>query len=299
MTSPTIKHTDLTPELAAVLLAKPHARQRRAAPTTVANYAEQMRQGRWRPDVPDPLLVDSDGRLFNGAHRCAAVIASGVTISVLVAYGADPAMYDVIDSGRRRQAGQFILEPNAHARASSARVQLWYRRRFEHSALTIRATVFPMDVVLAEADRTRDELTAAVGQARRIYDLTSLAVSTTAAAFVIAAEDEFASWDQIDTFVEGVIDPHDLARDDPRWLLAERMRLQAIRNHRRPPQEDWTTVVRSLNRFVLGERVDQLRLTMLAPRVGETEREYAQRFMRVKRAGGVGGASLANRKAVG
>ena len=135
-----LQQTELTPELAAQLLANAHEDQRRQAAGKVAQYAEVMKAGGWFL-VPDAIMCDKAGRMFNGGHRCAAVIRSRVTIQVFICWDADPALFDVIDTGNTRQPAQFIHVPDAKARASAARLTLWYAHHFvlAPSAATLKA----------------------------------------------------------------------------------------------------------------------------------------------------------------
>lgn len=276
MAAPKIQQTILTPELAQQLLSKRHPRQRRPSPQTVAIYAHEMRIGRWRPNVPDPILVDPEGQMFNGAHRCAAVVESGVTIEVWIVYDADPTMFDVIDVGRKRSAFQFITEPDATARASSARIMLWYRRRFDVPLNARGISYFDMAELLAEADRAGESLSQAMPLARLIYEFTNIPASLCAAVMVLAAEDGH-SWDDLIDFRDGIVSMANLAEDDPRRALAERMRQKRHRDRRRQPMEDWTILVRALNRFLLHEPASALVLTQVWPRIGESEAAFKKR----------------------
>lgn len=268
--------TDLTPELASLLLAKPHPKQRRPARQTVNLYADEMRRGRWRDYVPDPIMVDPDGRLFNGAHRAAAVLTSGVTIRVLIEYGADPALYDVIDVGRKRSAYQFVAEPEATTRASAARVMLWYRHRFDGPLVPRTVGYFDLAEIIAETERASETMAAAMPFARAIYEWTGISQSVGLAVFVLASDGGF-DWDQLAAFRDGVVDPSGLAADDPRRVFADKTRRQRWRDRRRPLMDDWTILVRALNAHLNGERLDRIDLSRFWPSIGETSGEYNRR----------------------
>lgn len=269
--------TTLTPELATQLLAHRHPRQRRPAPQTVALYSREMKTGRWRPDVPDPILVDADGQLFNGGHRCAAVIDSRTAIDVEIIYGADPTLFDVIDVGRRRSAYQFIPEANAGNRAAAARLMLWYRRRFDWPPQGAPGVgFFDMAEILAEADRAGDVLGEVLPIARMIYEFTNIPTSVAAAAFALALEDG-VSQEQISDFRDGVVGMANLPEDDARRALAERMRQKRHRDRRRKTSEDWNVLVRSFNAFIHHEPLTTLVLTEVLPRIGETEAAFKRR----------------------
>ncbi len=71
----------LTPELAASWLAtsrNPHPRKEK-----VDIFSSLMQQDRWSIEKGRPIFFRK-GVMINGRHRCAAVVASGVTIEVRV-----------------------------------------------------------------------------------------------------------------------------------------------------------------------------------------------------------------------
>jgi hypothetical protein len=279
-----IQRTTLTPELATQLLAKQHPRQRRPAIQTVALYAREMRAGKWRSEVPDPILIDPDGFMFNGSHRCAAVVESGVSIEVEIRYGADASLFDVIDVGRKRSAYQFIPEANAGNRAAAARVMLWYRRRFDHALSGVAGVgYFDMSEILAESDRAADGLAEAMPIARIIYEFTNIPISLAAAVFALAAE-EGILWEQITDFRDGIVGMANLPEDDARRALAERMRQKRHRDRRRKQSEDWTVLVRALNAFLHGDALTRLDVTQVLPRIGETEATFKRRRDAIKQA---------------
>jgi hypothetical protein len=73
----------VSPEQAAAWLAT--SRQGRFNREKLARYAAAMRSGRWRVGMADerPMTIKA-GRLHNGNHRCAAIVESGATVTVLV-----------------------------------------------------------------------------------------------------------------------------------------------------------------------------------------------------------------------
>jgi hypothetical protein len=72
----------------------------------VTAYAEEMRAGRWRDLLSDPISVTADGQLLNGQHRIAAVMSvdwSEVDSdpSFLVVWGVEPHEAQFADGSRR------------------------------------------------------------------------------------------------------------------------------------------------------------------------------------------------------
>lgn len=265
--------TVLTPELAARLLAHPHPNQRRAGRQKVVDYTRAIKEGRWRL-VPDALMVDPEGRMFNGGHRCAAVIAANRAIPVYIAWDADSSLFDVIDIGRYRSPFQFVNEKQATAKASAARVTLWYERRFERP-LHGSSVHFDLHEILQEVERRSESFDAVDAAATAIYEYTSIAKSVTYAAFAIAHE--LGYQDEIEAFVEGVRDPHYLPETDPARLLSERFRKQTHRARRREMVADWTLLVYAFNLHLEGKELGKLILSDVWPRVAESSSEYRRR----------------------
>ena len=84
--------------MAEKLLAGNHESQRRKNPAHVAMLASRILAGSWDP-YAGALVVDASGRLVDGQHRCAAVVASGTAVSVPIIFGA---VSRYRDDGRRR-----------------------------------------------------------------------------------------------------------------------------------------------------------------------------------------------------
>lgn len=280
--APGIQQTELTPELAAKLLANPHPRQRRASRQVVNEYARRIKEGRWRLIHDHIMMVgptfagpdDPLDSLFNGGQRCAAVIAANRSIPVYIDWDADPSLFDVIDIGRFRSAFQFVSEKDATSRAAAARVTLWYERRFERP-LGARHIAFDLHEILAEAERRSEAFDAVMGAARALYDYTTIAKSISLAAFALA--EEMGYREEIEAFVAAIRDPSYLPAGDPAKLLAERFRKQDHRARRREMVDDWTILVRAFNLQLEGRAISKLVLTRVWPRVAESEADYKRR----------------------
>lgn len=269
-----LEQIDLTPEMAAALLANPHPKQRRPAPGTVKNYARAITEGRWAPAAPDPILTDAEGRMFNGAHRCAAVVEAGVTIRIWIGRNADPELFDVIDVGRRRSAYQFINNSSAKARASAARVTLWYAKRFDRPLGGV-ALAFDLHEVLGEVNRLDEVFEVTVPPAWAVWDKTELPMSVILAAYAIAREDGHG--EAVESFTDSISHPEEWPVHAPGRLLADRFRSQRYRGRRRSTVDDWTIFVRALNYHIEGIEPTKLVLTDVWPRVGEPDVEFKRR----------------------
>lgn len=119
----------LTPGLASVMLARnPDNRQIRH--TKAAQYAQDMRNGRWTFNG-EPIIVSDDGFLNDGQHRCQAIIDANICIEMIVVFGVPRASRITIDQGAARGAGDYLKMEgvqNWNVAATIARLVLAYEQ---------------------------------------------------------------------------------------------------------------------------------------------------------------------------
>jgi hypothetical protein len=92
-----------TPEIAAEWLTRIHPRQRDQYDGPVDAYAADMAGGRWFEDSPEVIAVDVNGYVMNGQHRLAAMVASGASLTLWVAFNVPEKAYAVLDMGLKRK----------------------------------------------------------------------------------------------------------------------------------------------------------------------------------------------------
>jgi hypothetical protein len=249
----------------------------------VAAYAEQMSAGAWRADSPQPIATDSDGLLIDGAHRLTAVILSGLPIVMPHAYDVPGDVFDVIDTGRRRDAYQFITGAQATGQAAAARWVLWYERRFHKAPIGGVAFGFPMHEVIAFAEAHGEALAGAVRAADIVYRGSGITRSTNAAVMLIVARMDIGA--DLEGWVDGLATGALLLDGDPR--LALRARYSVLR--RRPgqritSQQDWSLIVLAMNAYLRGERLAKGYLILPPkdrwPKVGQGRVQMGQRARR-------------------
>jgi len=98
---------DVTPSLAGQWLGSMiENRPLRAA--YVKQLAADIQAGKWRV-THQAIAFDKSGMLFDGQHRLQAVILSGRTIRMLVARDADPATFNVLDTGPKRSSSDLYV----------------------------------------------------------------------------------------------------------------------------------------------------------------------------------------------
>jgi hypothetical protein len=104
MTNPSgvrVELVQVTPQLASEWLGRNAENQRLRRDGRVDQYARDMATGHW-PITGDTIKVTADNRLIDGQHRLAAVMQAEVTVPMLIAYGVDPAVMPVLDTGAAR-----------------------------------------------------------------------------------------------------------------------------------------------------------------------------------------------------
>ena len=102
-----MKVETVTPELAAHYLKRNVDNYRKISKTKVAQYAAEMKAGKWQLNG-EAIMFDEEGKLKNGQHRLAAVIAAGIPVKMAIVNGVgnDVTIYDV---GSMRTTNQIAL----------------------------------------------------------------------------------------------------------------------------------------------------------------------------------------------
>lgn len=96
---------------------------RKVTKTTVAKYANDMLNGRWWENG-QPLILNGK-KLLNGAHRCHAIVLSGVTLPFVVVEGVHPRANRTMDIGKARTLDQMLELEGHHAPKELAQAISW------------------------------------------------------------------------------------------------------------------------------------------------------------------------------
>jgi hypothetical protein len=128
-----IQHTWVTPEQAAEWLSKNATNNRRMSKKTIKQYKNDMLTGNWRL-TGEAIKFDSNGRLIDGQHRLAAIVAAKIPVEILIITGLEPDTIQVLDTGRTRSSGDALVisgaMANANAIAALARKIIAYQGGF-------------------------------------------------------------------------------------------------------------------------------------------------------------------------
>lgn len=79
-------------------------------------YVSDRKEGRWLEDTTDPFKFDTDGRLFEGQHRCWMVVLTEMPTRFLVARNCDPAERGVSGTGAPRSVRDVLAFQGIKAR---------------------------------------------------------------------------------------------------------------------------------------------------------------------------------------
>ena len=90
----------ITPEIAAQYL-QLNKHNRPLSLAKVKEWAKEMKEKKWR-ETHQGIAFDTDGNLIDGQHRLSAVVESGESVYMIVAYNCDPESFRVIDDGMNR-----------------------------------------------------------------------------------------------------------------------------------------------------------------------------------------------------
>ena len=97
-----VEVVQMTPEWAAKLLLS-NTSNRGLSKTRSKTFAKQIEKGKWRK-TGQGISVAKNGRLLDGQTRLNAVVQSGISTTMVVAWNCDEDSFSVFDTGRARSA---------------------------------------------------------------------------------------------------------------------------------------------------------------------------------------------------
>lgn len=119
----------VTPALASEFLRRNEG-NRSVKQTKAAQYAADMRDGRWKFNG-EPIIVSDTGELNDGQHRMQAIIDANVTLPFLFVFGLTRESRETVDQGAARGAGDYLAMggmASATTAATISRLLLAYER---------------------------------------------------------------------------------------------------------------------------------------------------------------------------
>ncbi|ARK09065.2 hypothetical protein A6C57_01330 [Fibrella sp. ES10-3-2-2] len=139
----------ITPDIARELLGANTA-NRKATAVHISFLAKQMKEGRWML-TSAPISIATDGRLLDGQHRLMALVESDTTHPFWVARNCDPAMFAVLDTGRKRSSSDILsIEGAKNVTSLSGLIRLiMLHRDGRMSSWHLKSRTYSNDEVLA------------------------------------------------------------------------------------------------------------------------------------------------------
>lgn len=201
----------ITPALARQLLDQ-NPKNRNLSESAVRRFADDMRNGRWLNNG-QTIVISESGGLLDGQHRCAAVLASQVTIPAFVVRGAPDTVFSTIDTGRARTVADLLHiagYKNTTQLQSAASFARGYAAGASVGYQSTKAAVF--DFVKAHPYLV-DAVHAAAGAKR-------FARSPLMAVMFLANEGRKYDF-EVSQFIDGVSHGDNLAKGDPRHTVRE------------------------------------------------------------------------------
>jgi hypothetical protein len=253
----------ITPERAEQWLAA-NTTNRPLSRSTVRGFAEAMRRGDWLV-THQGIAFDTNGVLVDGQHRLAAVIEADEPIEMTVFTDVEPDTFDVLDTGKRRNAADVLAiegEKSTTMLAAMVRTVWLYHNRRDASWSGGSAAVTNHQIVQTLAAHPRIRECVPVGE--RVAAETGMIKSAAGAASYLIEQANKRT--NLDEWHEGIIDGAGLAKTDPRLVFRRTMfalaRKQAgVVQRRRDTREHVALYIKAFNAWAAGDPLPSLRFT--------------------------------------
>jgi hypothetical protein len=260
---------NITPKRAAEMLAA-NTTNRPLSRTTVRSFADAMRRGEWQV-THQGIAFDTSGVLVDGQHRLAAIVEADLPIEVTVFTDVEPDTFDVLDTGKKRNAADVLAiegEKSSTLLAAMVRTLWLHENRPDATWSGGGAAVTNHQIVqtLEANPKIRDYLPIA----ERIASETGMIKSAAGAAAYLVEQANKSKKAQLAEWHEGVIDGAGLGKNDPRLVFRRTMfsmaRKQAgVVQRRRDTREHVALYLKAFNAWAGGETLTQLRFASREP----------------------------------
>lgn len=238
-------------------------------PWRVTAYSEDMRNGRWTLSL-DPIMFNPDGGLINGQHRLLAIIRSGCTITMMVAYDVPDEVALHCDEVLPRSIADWLRHlriPNAILMAAIPRLIICHNRnRWDWNQVS--NTFISKDEIVSYCVQHEPQLQQAVHIAKRalsaklgIRQSIIGAIMYLGSANNCPQDSVVARW-----FVDSLVTGANLKDTDPVYHLRERALVQASSPVKRwHPEHERAILCYAWNKTIMGEPLKQLKVSATGP----------------------------------
>ena len=130
MTTPTFEVVTMTPQWASQLLGQTKQKNRKFKRRHLERLTSTIQSGNWYITAQG-IALDNQNNILDGQHRLAAVVRAEKPIQIMLGRNLDPAIFNVVDTGATRTAGDAldILGSNKGKTVAAAlkNYQLYYQ----------------------------------------------------------------------------------------------------------------------------------------------------------------------------
>jgi hypothetical protein len=238
--------------------------------STVRAFADAMRRGDWLV-THQGIAFDSNGVLVDGQHRLAAIVEADRPVDVTVFTDVEPNTFDVLDTGKRRNAADVLAiegEKSTTVLAAMVRTVWLYENRRDASWSGGGAAVTNHQIVqtLEEHPRIREF----VHLGEQIAAETGMIKSAAGASAYLVADVNTTKKARVAKWHEGIVDGAGLRKNDPRLVFRRTMFAMARRQaglvqRRRDTREHVGLYVKAFNAWAAGEGITSLRFAAREP----------------------------------
>ena len=181
----------------------------------ISQFTDDMLNNRWMMNAA-PILIDRNGNMMDGAHRCGAIIRSGIGQKMVVARGVDPAARSTVDIGTKRTLGDELRMCGERNYKCLSAALSWLWRHLNDRMMDVNTCVGTVEglKILEEHPDLRESVSK------------SLAVASITSCSLVALVHYIASkTDEImaDLFLDGLITGLDCEPSDPVYKLRNRL----------------------------------------------------------------------------
>ena len=259
----------VTPARAAEML-DANTSNRPLSRSTVKVFAEAMRRGDWLV-THQGIAFDTNGVLVDGQHRLAAIIEADLPVEVTVFTDVEPGTFDVLDTGKRRNAADVLAiqgEKSTATLAAMVRTVWQYENRRDASWSGGAAAVTNHQIVQALQEHPTIRDFVSVGE--RIATETGMIKSAAGAAAYLVDQANTKRRARLAAWHEGIIDGTGLTRTDPRLVFRRTMFAMArkeagVVQRRRGTREHFGLYLKAYNAWAAGETISTLRFAPREP----------------------------------
>jgi hypothetical protein len=245
----------ITPEMAEKML-KTNTKNRAIKQHHVDFLAMQMKQGKWLSSG-DTIKFSDKGKLLDGQHRLHAGVKSGKPFESLVVTGLKEETFNVIDTGRVRNAAD-VIGVNGYKNSVNLASAARFVMRYNANTLFQKTKGMATNQAILDFINKNKDLTECGEDAVYYYSKSRLiSVATVAALLFIFKKNNVEKAPKFfDKFTTGI----DLKEGDPILVLRNKLMQDSLNKRKMKGIQKISLIVLAWNAFVKGGTLKNLRL---------------------------------------